>query len=198
MIKTLKRLTAVGVIASAALGMQTAHAVSADTTIEIDFPTILVLYHFDTINLSVSEANLATALGASTSSTSCTAGTGEYCVEVTGPVGLALDLATPTVDANMNDTIGPLTPLGTVSVEIDNAWGVRSIGAAAGLQASVTGNDLVQGAETIPVSNDTTNDTNPAVGLTMATGDIAFDMDLSNLDTSGTYAGDFTITVVSL
>jgi hypothetical protein len=199
MTRTMKRLAAVGLIASAALGTQTAHAVSASTTIEIDFPTILVLYHYDTINMLVDAADLGTALAAG-GTASCTAsGPGEYCVELTGPVGLAWDMVSP-VDAGMDVDPGTstLTP-GNVNVVIQNAWGVRSVGAAS-MSAGVTGPaNLTDGTNNLGVSMTPpgTDNATPTPGLALDTGSIEFGVDLTNLNASGTYSGDFTITVTS-
>ena len=102
------------------------------------------------------------------------------------------------------NTSAPTLPgaLSSVAVAISHAWGVRSIGAFGnGLTADVVGpasNELDDGnSNVIPLSSVGTNDTSPPPGLTLATGDIIFTMDLSGLGVSGTYSGDFTITVTS-
>lgn len=205
MSKLIKRLAAVCLVVTTMIGTQSAHAVSANTTVEVNFPTILILYHFDVINLTVSQADLALALGGLTAGSCAGAAAGEYCVEVTpGPTGIALDLTGAAVDAGMSSDAPSLpAALASVNVDIGNAWGVRSIGPfGTGLTASVTGpvsGNLDDGnGELIPLSGVDTNDTSPAAGPGMATGDIVFTMDLSGLETSGTYSGVFTITVTSL
>lgn len=204
MSKLFKRLAAVGLIATAAMGTQSANAVSADTTIDVQFPEIIVLYHFGTISLEITQANLATALGASTLGLTCVPGpAGGYCVEVADPGPLTLDLAAPTVDAGMDTNAAAtaaLSPLGTITVVIENAWGVRSIGTINGLLTTITTPPNLSdgGLETITVLNPTTDNPNPTVGLGLDTGSMGFDMVLTSLDTAGNYTGVFTIDIVSL
>lgn len=186
-------------LGSALLAAPAAHAVTATTTVQITFPQVLILYTYDQISLDVTAGTLSGALGVT--GTNCT--TGSYCVQLADPGPQTWDMLNP-VDVDIaSGTVG-LLDLSAVGVNISNAWGVRSIAAAGGLTASVTGPTSLTGpagSTALAVSSIGTDNTAPTRGMGALTADrtgsIDFTLDASALDTAGAYAGDFVVEVTS-
>ena len=190
-LRNLKRALYAAMVAAplAMLQATPGQAATANTTISIDFPSILILYTYDNIELEVSEAGLGGALEGS-GTVSCT---GSDCRsaqgdrDLTGSL-LSLDGA-DVVDATIGTPVGSL-PSG-IGVTIENAYGARCLGCSAGTYA-VT---LTDGGNSAAIGTFTT--TAPAVnGLTLATGDLSFEVDLGSLTAAGAVSETVTITVV--
>jgi len=182
---------------AAAIAAPAAYAVTATTTVEITFPQVLILYSYDTIQLDVTEATLATELGVT--GASCTSGS--YCVQFTNAGPLDWDMNSA-VNADIATAASALPDLSAVAVNIENAWGVRSVAAAGGLTAGVTGPTSLTGpGASLAVSGATTDNFAPTRGMgaldSTRTGSIDFTLNLSTLNTAGTYTGDFVISVTS-
>jgi hypothetical protein len=109
------------------------------------------------------------------------------------------------VNADIAPGAAALPALNAVAVNLDNAWGVRSVAAGAGLTATVTGPANLTGpSPSLPlplVGLASTDNPAPSRGMgalnASRTGSIDFTLDLTNLDTAGAYSGLFAIEVTS-
>jgi hypothetical protein len=160
-----------------------AHAATATTTININLPQVVILYTFDTINLTIDAAAVGSLL---TGAAQCT-DANNLCIEIAPTPALTItDLSAASVDADIASSAAAI--VGSRTVTIKNAFGVRSLGvAAANYTATI--------AETAAAAFSNEVITAPAnTGLALSRGDISFTLDLNQ--TSGTSASvTYTITV---
>jgi hypothetical protein len=161
--------------------------VVGDTDIEIDFPPLIILFYFSTVDLTISAANLEAAV-----------------LSVANPVDRGTYAGTSFTE-NLNvDTAADFTT--DVTLTLNDAWGIRSVGAVGGsvqvdmtIQSS-TLTHTVDGTATIELSNiSTTESVGATSGATVTfahqglgtpvTGDVTMDADLGGASVSGTYNG---------
>lgn len=198
MSRQLFKMTQIAVaMSAAAFAAPAAHAVQATTTVEVTFPQMLILYTYDRISLDVTAASLASKLGVVGGT--CTADS--YCIEFAATGPLNWDMNNP-VDANIAGGAAALPDLSAVAVNIDNAWGVRSVSAGGGLAASILAPAALTGpGANLNVVTASTDNPTPTRGLGVLnasrTGSIDFTLNLSTLDTQGRYSGDFVVQVTS-
>ena len=171
--------------------------INGDTAIEIDFPPLLILFYYSTVDLTISAANLEAAV-----------------LSVANPVDRGTYNGTSfTENLNVDSTTSFNS---TVTMTLNDAWAVRSVGAVGGSVqidmsfVSATLTHTVVGTETIGLSNISTNESVGATtgasvtfahqGLgTAVTGDVTMDVDLSNAGVSGTYdGGTYRVTATSI
>ncbi len=193
-----KALAGVAVGAMLASAPSVYGAAAGSTTVSVNLPTVLIMYHFDTIDIEVADSAVASFLAAGATNCSDLATPGsEFCLsqgalDLTGsPV---TDLAAATVDAGLSDT-NPALP-GSLSADftVQNAVGVRAIGcttydaavADGGSDASVT---VSAGA--------LTGVDGAGCSTTMTTGDLEFSIDFATAG-SGTVDAVFDITVAGI
>ena len=160
-------------------------AATATTTVEINFPQILILYTFDQIDLAVDAAGLADAI--TTGTTACS---GDYCSDqgTSDLSGTLLNLdGADVLDADIGTGVGSLP--GPVNITIQNAFGVRALG-----YSGYSANAAKTGTANAAFGNPTV--TTPGyTGLSLSTGNLSFTIDLSQLSGSGAQAQDYQITV---
>ncbi len=194
--KVVRSIATAGALASLLVAAPSAYAAQATTTVEVNFPTVLVMYHYDTIQLEVTSPALANFLTGG----SAVACAGDSCqslgtldLTVSDPIS---DLSAATVDALLSDT-NPALNGGSTSATftVQNAVGVRALGCAnySAAAAAGAGNDA---AVTISATSLADID-GAACGLAMTVGDLVFDVDISAV--SGTTVNavfDVTVTGV--
>jgi hypothetical protein len=168
------------------------------TTISVTLNPFVILYYYSDISFEISAVELAELVDGTATAAACTSTTDGACVDAgTEALGIQTisDLGDGSVDATAH-TAGAGS--NSISVDIDNAWAVRSL--ATTLTASVSGPaTLTGGGGSIAVSSAATNNTAPTAGLAIQQGDIAFDMDISlATGAAAAYTGDFTITVTGV
>ncbi|KZX57934.1 hypothetical protein A3709_20125 [Halioglobus sp. HI00S01] len=186
--RTLRATAITGAMAATFLSSG-AHSASIITDVDLNFPQVLVLYAFDAIEIDIDEAGLINAIDPGASD--CT--DQDYCVELLGEdlSGSPLDLTggSGSIDAGLDDS--DLVPLdGSVSVTINNAFGVRALGYTqynASVTKTGTANDVFAGTPTVSTP---TYD-----GLNLSTGSLSFDIDLNELSVSGVQSQSYQITV---
>ncbi len=193
--KVVRSIAAAGALASLLVAAPSAYAAQATTTVEVNFPTVLVMYHYDTIQLDVTSAALANFITGG----SAVACAGDSC-ESLGTLDLTgsaiSDLSAATVDALVSDT-NPALNGGTTSATftVENAVGVRALGCAtySAAAAAGAGNDA---AVTISATSLADID-GSACGLAMTVGDLVFDVDISAV-TGTTVNAVFDVTVTGV
>jgi hypothetical protein len=171
------------------------NAASGTTTLSVTLNELVILYYYDNISFEISAADLVKYLEPGADANDAieeTAGGNDL-----GTVSLASGEISG--DVTMTPTIATLTE---IEVTIANAWAVRSIDADGALVAAVTvsGATLTNpggGTIGLSITGSGTNDTAPTSGLTLQTGDIVFNMDVSNADRSGDYTGGSVLITVT-
>ncbi len=164
------------------------HAASVDVDIDITLPSILILYCYDDIALSLSTADLATALGVTNDSGASVNGVG-------GPTGYTAAPGTVTADMDLTGSAPGVTT--TIDLVLTDTCGVRAI--ASGGTATITVPSFEPTLEaaggvangSITVNSVTTSDAG-LNGLTLTGGFgtlNTFDVTM-NLDLSGVVAAD--------
>jgi hypothetical protein len=175
--------------------------ISGTTDIEIDFPPLLILFYYSTVDLTISAANLQAAV-LTPNVNPVDRGTFNGVTS-----GFTEDLA---IDSSTNFS-------STVTLTLNNAWAVRSVGPLLGqvqIDLDFPVNTLTHTgvpANTIGLGNILTTEdagpsgpANPVVfdhqGLgNPVTGDITIDLNLSNAGLSGTYnGGSYRVTATSI
>jgi hypothetical protein len=175
------------------------NAAVGTTTISVTLNPFVILYYYSDISFEISAVELAQLVDGSATAAACTpTATDGACVD-DGTQALGVQAISDLSDGSVSAAahIGG-TGSNSISVEINNAWAVRSL--ATTLTAAVAGPaTLTGGGGSIAISGDTTNDTAPTAGLTIQQGDIAFDMDITlATGAAAAYTGDFTITVTGV
>lgn len=191
-LKLLKKMLGVGLLGAAAMTSTNAMAAQANVQIDVNLPTVLVMYHYDTITLDVSQAALADYLVGGTA-TVC--GTG-FCDGQTGPtVAISTIGASNTIVQPVGDP-GPLAT--TVDFVMQDVVGVRAIGCTAPYTAT-----FVDGGSTTGVSLDASGSVGGIDGqpcsFSMQTGDLAFGIDFDALPAATSVASAvFDVTIVGV
>jgi hypothetical protein len=168
------------------------NAASGTTTLSVTLNEFVILYYYDDISFTIASDELVDYFES--------AADGNDAVEETaggndlGTVSLASSAITD--DATMTPTVGTTT---AIAVTIADAWAVRSIDADGSLVASVAVSSATLNGTSgsITISNVATDDTAPNGGLTLQTGNITFDMDLSSAESSGAYTGGSVLITVT-
>ena len=133
--KSIRNMAKAGVLAGSLLGLsmagQSANAASGQTSVDIDFPPLIILYYYDSLSIDVSEADLISATGAGGASCTSASAPGIECSVTTGPISATYNTGTSAFEGSVDiDGDAPAlagTP-SVVSFDIAEAWGVRSLG----------------------------------------------------------------------
>ena len=170
--KNVRKLLGVMLFSGCLATGQTAYAASATVTVDFDLPTIIVMYHYSTVDVTVSQAVLGGFL-----SGGALCGV-DRCEDLGTSAMLTLAALSGSVDAGVDDTYALANTTATVTVQ--NAVGVRAlgcttytgsyIGGVSDPGVTITAGPLV-GINTLPCS------------MTMTTGDLAFDVDFTAVTT---------------
>ena len=203
-----KIITAAVMLCAASFGyQQQARAANIAVDVDINLPSILVLYCYTNVDVTVSTAALAALLGvAGADNTVSRAGPGliaasESAGDLVGAPGTALD-TTFSTSADMTD----------VKLNMNDICAFRAIEPATGngvnVDATVTDNTLTNGTSTITFSNplvrasapgfSVDEDVTAGLGLGNAIPiDVQVQMDMSSASIAGDYV-DGAVTVVAL
>ena len=191
-LKFIKKVIGVALLGAAAMTSTNAMAAQANVQIDVDLPTVLVMYHYDTITLDITQAAMADYL---VGGTATTCGTG-YCDEQTGSTVTISSLSGSNTILQPVGDPGPLAT--TVDFTMQDVVGVRAIGCTAPYTAT-----YVDGGSTAGVTLDASLSVDGIDGLpcsfAMQTGDLSFEIDFDALPAATSTASaifDVTITGV--
>ena len=186
--------------AAAALHAPHSFAASGTTSIDIDFPPLLILYYYNSIPITIDAASFSTATGMDAPAGCSTGAPGVECdVGAAAAPTLTSALGQITADADIISD-APAAALTTpISFHINNAWGVRSlVGGAGTLDATISqgAGDFVAGTATSDLAG--TGGVTSSLTLTAGqnVGDLQFDVDLTALADPASASDTITITVV--
>ena len=173
-LKNWKKALVIGLVSAATCTSPSAFAAQANVTIDINFPTILVMYHFNTITLDLDQTSLGTYL---VGGTAVPCGP-DFCDDQANST-----IAVPIITANTSVTSivsDPGLANTTTEFTIVGAVGVRALGCStydttvvdAGSDAGVTV-DAIASLSAIEGAS---------CSFTMLTGDLVFDVDFNLID----------------
>ena len=179
-------LLAILIMGLAAAATPTMAQTTATTNVQMNMPSMLILYYQGTVTFNISQADMNAIVGAS------------------GAINEAVDpnIAGFSGDAGLNGT--PFTPVGPEQAEVTTFWGVRSMATTqTEVTVAITGDTLTNGTSSIVISNPETRLNGngwpgvltvafPPTGMgvgNMQTGDVRFDVDLTGAGFEGLYTG---------
>lgn len=164
-----KRVVIASLVSAATFSGSSAYAAQANVTIDIDFPTILVMYHYNTITLDLDQTALGTYLVGGTA-VACGA---DFCDDQGNAT-----IAVPAIAATTSVTAAVVDPgLANTTTEftIVDPVGVRALGCST---YSVT---VVDASADAGITVDTANSLSAIDGtgctFALTTGDLIFDVD---------------------
>lgn len=183
-------LFAILVLVLAAAATPTMAQTTATTNVQMNMPSLLILYYQGTITFNISQADMDAIIGGS------------------GAINEGIDPNIAGFSGNGgitgNPAGNPFTAPASQQAEVTTFWGVRSMAPVqTQVTVSITGGTMTNGTSQILISNEETRLTgDPWAGLTtvlfpptgmgaanMQTGDVRFDVDLTNADLQGLYTG---------
>lgn len=183
-----RKALGIGALCAASFGSPTAYAAQADITVDLNFPSLLIMYHYATIDLDLDQTALGNYLFGACAGGDCTSSEGTR----TEPVA-AIGAATA-VSVDITADAGGLTN-STAEFTLQDAVGVRGLGCT-----SYAVTVLEDAATSAGVDVDTTSLGDiDGTGCTLAltTGDLVFDVDFTQV--SGTTASAvFDVTITSI
>ena len=170
-----KRVVIASLMSAATFSGFSVYAAQANVTIDIDFPTILVMYHYNTITLDLDQTALGTYLVGLTA-VACGA---DFCDDQGNP----LTIPVPAIAATTSVTSAVVDPgLANTTTEftIVDPVGVRALGCTA---YAVT---VVDASSNAGITVDTANSLSAIDGtgctFALTTGDLIFDVDFGLVD----------------
>lgn len=157
--------------------------------LQVRMPGLLLLYHHSRINVDLAASALAGALGANRS---CSSG---FCMDLGNRV-LPVSSLTGPINLNVSSDAGAAAAVQTIT--LSNAVGARAIGCSGNQYETAT--YQVLGVGGIQDSSGVLSAIqNAACGMELRTGDLSFDLDLTQVDTvTGTASATIQITVTGL
>ncbi|MCB1672391.1 MAG: hypothetical protein R3F41_16135 [Gammaproteobacteria bacterium] len=206
--KSIRAMAKAGVLAGSLVGLgmlgQGANAASGEVDVEINFPSLVILYYYDDINIAVNSSDFAEALN--NGATGCVAspdGNGLSCAagsafDVLDTDSASISGTTLTYTADIQTEAGATSVPNDLSFVLRNVWAVRAlVPSGASLSASVT--------NTGDFTNLGITPTTPAASMTLSNtnggndnvGDLSFDVSLNDLANDLSISDTLEVTVVS-
>ncbi|MEM8765992.1 MAG: hypothetical protein AAGE43_01005 [Pseudomonadota bacterium] len=193
-LNNLKKVLGIGLLSAAAIANTPATAATGNVTVDVDLPTVLIMYYYSDIELDLDQASLgswmvgATGVACGTDFCADSGDAGAYTVSGIGATNAVAvtGLATPDFEQT------------AMNIELQNIVGVRAIGCPTGVYDAdydVSG-DAGIGAETdVPVTNIDGEDCSAAI----TTGNLDFDLNLANITPGATnVAATLAVTIVGI
>ena len=170
-----KKAVVAGLVSTAAFSGSTAYAAQATVTVDVNMPTILVMYHYNTITLDLDQAALATYLVSGTA-VACGA---DFCDDQGDPVALPVSVIAGTTSVTQA-VVDPGLANTTTEFTIVDPVGVRGMGCGT---YSVTVVDLSSDAGiTVDTGNSLSDINGTACSFALTTGNLIFDVDFDQVD----------------
>ena len=179
--KILKKALLASAVTAAFASAPSIQAATLDVDVDITLPNVIILYAYTDIDLTIAADQLGPLLDTACTSDDCEVDMGATTGILTA-LGTTLDLA----------LTSPAAPGADPTVRLDNSWGVRGLGFS-------TYNESVTPLAGNEVLNLTIEDLG-APSLTLQTGYVEFDLDVSDPDpdNDGFIEANYTITVTGV
>jgi hypothetical protein len=172
-LKSLKKVLGVGLLGAAAITNSTAYAADASVQVDVNLPTVLVMYHYDTITLNVLESGLADFLVGG-SAGACAGGV-DYCDNQTNPGSVDVTVLDPTTNVTGIAVTDPGLGITDTDIVLEDVVGVRALGCDT-YNASYSDGGSEDGI-TIGASTSLAGINGVGCSFGMITGDLQFNLD---------------------
>lgn len=189
-LKNWKKALGIGLVSAAAISSPAANAAQVNVTVDVDLPTILVMYHYNTITLALDQTALGNYLVTGTA-LACGA---DFCDDQGSPATITVS----TISANESVTqavVDPGLANNSTQFTVVDSVGVRALGC---LTYDVT---VVDASTDSGVTVDTINSLAAIDGATcsfgLTTGDLVFDVAYDQIATD-TVSAVFDVTITGI
>ena len=193
-LKTLKKVLGVGLLGAAAITNSTAQAAEATVQVDVNLPTVLVMYHYNTITLDLDQTALGGYLVGGTAG-ACLTG-GDFCDDQGSPAAINVTTIGGTTTVNQAVTDPGLGATDT-DVTLVDVVGVRALGCAT--YSASYDNGASSNGVTITDGTAVAGIDGQACSFGMTTGDLTFNLDFNAVDAGATQVSaifDVTVTGV--
>ena len=190
---TFKKVLGVGLLGAAAITNSTAYAAQASVQVDVNLPTVLVMYHYDTITLNLDQTALGGYLVGGTAA-ACTGG--DFCDNQLNPAPINVTTIGATTTVNQAVVDNPVAATDT-DITLVDVVGVRALGCAtytatyddggSGNGVGITNGTAVAGID------------GQGCSFLMTTGDLTFNLDFDAVDAGATsVSAVFDVTVTGV
>ncbi len=189
-----KKVLGVGLLGAAAITNSTAYAAEASVQVDVNLPTVLVMYHYDTITLNLDQTALGGYLVGGTAS-ACATG-GDFCDAQGNPTAIDVTTIGATTTVNQAVVDNPVAATDT-DITLVDVVGVRALGCStytasyddggSGNGVGITNGTAVAGID------------GQGCSFLMTTGDLTFNLDFDSVDAGATtVSAVFDVTVTGV
>jgi len=193
-LKSLKKVLGVGLLGAAAFTNSTAYAAEATVQVDVNLPTVLVMYHYDTITLDLDQTALGGYLVGGTAA-ACATG-GDFCDDQGSPAAINVTTIGATTSVTQAVTDSPVAATDT-DITLVDVVGVRALGCTSYLASYDDGGS----GNGVGITNGTSLSGIDSAGCSflMTTGDLTFNLDFDALDAGATsVSAVFDVTVTGV
>ncbi len=169
-LKNWKKALGIGLVSAAAISSPAANAAQVTMTIDVDLPTILVMYHYNTITLALDQA----ALGSYVVGITAVACGTDFCDDQGSPAAITVS----TITANENVTqavVDPGLANTTTQFRVIDSVGVRALGC--GVYDVVVVDASADAGVTVDTGLSLAAIDGAGCSFALTTGDLVFDVD---------------------
>ena len=176
-LKSLKKVLGVGLLGAAAFTNSTAYAAEATVQVDVNLPTVLVMYHYNTITLNLDQTALGGYLVGGTAA-ACLTG-GDFCNDQLNPAAINVTTIGATTTVNQAVVDNPVAATDT-DITLVDVVGVRALGCStysASYDDGVSSNGVTITNGTAVAGID-----GQACSFGMTMGDLTFNLDFNSVD----------------
>ena len=176
-LKSLKKVLGVGLLGAAAFTNSTAYAAEATVQVDVNLPTVLVMYHYNTITLDLDQTALGGYLVGGTAA-ACLTG-GDFCNVQLIPAAINVTTIGATTTVNQAVVDNPVAATDT-DITLVDVVGVRALGCStysASYDDGVSSNGVTITNGTAVAGID-----GQACSFGMTMGDLTFNLDFNSVD----------------
>lgn len=193
-LKPLKKVLGVGLLGAAALTNSTAYAAEASVQVDVSLPTVLVMYHYNTITLTLDQTALGGYLVGGTAG-ACLTG-GDFCDDQGNPAAINVTTIGGTTTVNQA-VVDPGLGATDTDITLVDVVGVRALGC--GVYDATYDNGASSNGVTIADGTAVAGIDGQACSFGMTTGDLTFNLDFSAIDAgASSVSAIFDVTVTGV
>ena len=168
-LKNWKKALGAGLVSAAAIASPSSYAAQANVTVDVNLPTILVMYHYNTITLALDQTALGNYL---VGGTAVACGT-DFCDDQGSPGAITVS----TISANESVTqavVDPNLAATTTEFTVVDAVGVRALGCS--VYDVVVADASTDAGVTVNTTSSLAAIDGAGCSFALTTGDLVFDL----------------------